>query len=89
MVRIYQYVPFVNDEYSSVQCRYHAGEEIQEDERYVITMELDQKLYYLARLEISSVESFDRGEYRAVAKNKYGVGTATINLNFEEGVKPK
>lgn len=31
-------------------------------------MELDQKLYYLARLEITNVKNGDRGEYRAIAK---------------------
>lgn len=49
----------------------------------------DQILYYLARLEIQSVQTSDRGEYRAIAKNKYGSGTATINLNFEGSDKPK
>lgn len=52
-------------------------------------MEVDQILYYLARLEINNVQNSDRGEYRAVAKNKYGTGTATINLNFEGSDKPK
>lgn len=52
-------------------------------------MDVDQKLYYLAHLEIFNVENTDKGEYRAVAKNKYGVGTATINLNFEGDGKPK
>lgn len=52
-------------------------------------MELDQKLYYLARLEITNVKNGDRGEYRAIAKNKYGQGVATINLNFENTEKPK
>lgn len=52
-------------------------------------MEVDQKLYYLARLEINNVKKNDRGEYRAVAQNKYGKGVATINLNFEGTEKPK
>lgn len=50
---------------------------------------MDQKLYYLARLQISTIIKSDGGEYRAVAKNKNGQGTATINLNFEGGDKPK
>lgn len=54
-----------------------------------MTLEQDQKLYHMARLEISSVQTSDSGEYRAVAKNKIGEGTATINLNFEGGGKPK
>lgn len=54
-----------------------------------MSLELDQKLYHMARLEITDVVKADKGEYRAVAKNKYGVGTATINLNFEGDDKPK
>lgn len=52
-------------------------------------MEMDQKLYYLARLEINNVKKNDRGEYRVIAKNRYGTGIATINLNFEATEKPK
>lgn len=48
---------------------------------------MDQKLYYMACLEISSVVSADQGEYRALAKNRHGIGVATINLNFESGSK--
>lgn len=70
-------------------ARYHGTEEVTEGGRYVISMNEDQKLYYLARLEINNVQNSDRGEYRAVAKNKYGVGTSTINLNFEGSGKPK
>jgi hypothetical protein len=53
-----------------------------------MSLEQDQ-LYYLARLEISSVETSDGGDYKAVAKNKHGESTASINLNFEGGGKPK
>lgn len=49
----------------------------------------DQVLYYLARLEISNVKKNDRGEYLAVARNKWGQGVANINLNFESTEKPK
>lgn len=52
-------------------------------------MEMDQKLYYIARLDINNVKNSDKGEYRAIASNKYGKGVATINLNFEGGDKPK
>ncbi|KAJ8977336.1 hypothetical protein NQ317_018618 [Molorchus minor] len=62
---------------------YHGKEEIRENSRYTITMEKDQVLYWLARLEINNVKRNDRGEYRAMAKNRYGTGVATINLNFE------
>lgn len=54
-----------------------------------MTVEKDQKLYYIIRLEISNVVNGDRGEYRAVARNKHGEGIATINLNFEGSGKPK
>lgn len=57
--------------------------------RYTITLEEDQKLYHMARLEISKVITGDKGEYRAVARNKHGEGVATINLNFEGNGKPK
>lgn len=43
----------------------------------------------MARLEIRNVVTGDKGEYRAVARNKHGDGVATINLNFEGGDKPK
>lgn len=52
-------------------------------------MEQDQKLYYLARLEINGVKNTDKGEYKVIAKNRYGDGEAKINLNFEGSGKPK
>ena len=54
-----------------------------------MSMELDQKLYHLVRLQISKVTKVDSGEYKAVARNKHGQGVATINLNFEGGDKLK
>lgn len=69
--------------------RYHGKTEIQDGGRYKTSLSLDQKLYHMARLEISNVENGDGGEYRAIAKNKHGEGVATINLNFEGGGKPK
>ncbi|XP_013148758.1 PREDICTED: muscle M-line assembly protein unc-89-like [Papilio polytes] len=68
---------------------YHGKKIVKESNRYKITLEEDQTLYYMARLEIIGVENADKGEYRAVAKNKYGEGVAKINLNFEGGDKPK
>ena len=62
---------------------------VKEIGRYHTSLEQDQKLYYLARLEITAVENSDGGDYKAVAKNKHGEGTASINLNFEGGDKPK
>jgi hypothetical protein len=49
-------------------------------------MDLDAKLYYLCRLEMSSVDAADAGTYKAVATNEFGEGFATINLTFEEGI---
>lgn len=69
--------------------RYHGKTQIKDGGRYKTSLTLDQKLYHMARLEISNVENSDGGEYRAVAKNTHGEGVATINLNFEGGEKPK
>ena len=52
-----------------------------------MSLTLDQKLYHMAKLEISNVVSSDQGEYRACAKNIHGEGVSTINLNFEGGTK--
>lgn len=73
----------------AMTCRYHGNEVIEEDGRYKISLEIDQKLYFIAKLEILNVENTDQGTYRAVTKNKYGEGVATINLNFEGSDKPK
>lgn len=70
-------------------CRFHGKEEVEENSRFVISVVEDQKLYYIARLEINNVKNGDKGEYRAIAKNLYGQGVATINLNFEGPTKPK
>lgn len=72
-----------------VKNRYHGSDEVREGGRYKMSLELDQKLYHLARLRIDNVAKEDAGEYRAVAKNKHGQGVATINLNFEGGDKLK
>ncbi|KAL1129847.1 hypothetical protein AAG570_012791, partial [Ranatra chinensis] len=68
---------------------YHGEERVKETGRRIISVELDQKLYYLARLDIKSVENEDAGMYKVVAKNKTGTATATVNLSFEGGAKPK
>ena len=55
-----------------------------------MSMVQDSKLYYLVKMELSSVDASDQGEYKAVAKNNMGEGIANINLNFEgESGKPK
>lgn len=69
--------------------RFHGTEEVQDGGRYKITLEKDQVLYHMAQLEISKVVNTDKGEYRAVARNKHGEGVATINLNFQGSGKPK
>lgn len=55
-----------------------------------MSLEVDEVLYYMARLEISGVATTDAGEYKAVAKNTHGSCHATINLNFDSSSdKPK
>lgn len=72
-----------------ISHRFHGREEVKDGGRYKITLEKDQTLYHMARLEISKVTNSDKGEYRAVARNMHGEGVATINLNFEGTGKPK
>lgn len=81
----------LNNDYQiyTYQYRYQGKKLLKESSRYKISLEEDQTLYYIARLEIIGVENSDKGEYRAVAKNKHGEGVAKINLNFQGGDKPK
>ena len=66
--------------------RFHNDKQISvSSSRHKVSMDLDSKLYYLCRLEISSVDAADAGTYKAVATNDFGEGFATINLTFEEG----
>ena len=66
--------------------RFHNDKQISvSSARHKMSMELDEKLYHLCRLEISQVDAADAGTYKAVAKNEFGDGFATINLTFEEG----
>lgn len=67
----------------------HGDEKIASTGRYQISLEEDQKLYFIARLEINNVVIGDRGEYKVFAVNQYGETSATINLNFEAGDIPK
>ncbi len=64
---------------------YHNDKQIVETERHKYFMELDSKLFFLCRLEITNVDARDVGTYKAVARNSSGEGHATINLTFEEG----
>ena len=67
----------------NLPIRYHGKEELSENAKYSMSIELDQKLYHLIRLQITNVAKKDSGEYKAVAVNKHGQGVANINLNFE------
>ncbi|KAJ8886788.1 hypothetical protein PR048_013000 [Dryococelus australis] len=82
-------VDLVARRHTTLYSKYHGKKIVKEGGRFKMSLEQDQKSYYMARLEITSVENSDSGDYRAVAKNKLGEGTATINLNFEGGDKPK
>ena len=74
-----------------VAFRFHGNEKLVNGPRFHMMMEADQKLYFIAMLEIKGVVATDRGDYRAVAKNKHGESVATINLNFDStaGGAPK
>lgn len=52
--------------------------------KYSSSLNIDQKLYYLAKLEIMNTEEMDSGEYRAEASNIHGTCVATANLNFND-----
>ena len=80
---------FVYTYFIKFVCRYHGSKHVKESSKHITSIELDQKLYYLVRLDIKSVENTDAGEYKVVAKNSHGEGYATVNLNFEDGGQPK
>lgn len=69
--------------------RYFGEKKVEESKLRVMSVELDQKLYYLARLRIRDVKNEDAGLYKIVAKNKNGDAQAVVNLNFEQGPTPK
>lgn len=52
-----------------------------------MSLVLDQQLYHMAYMEILDVMSTDQGEYRVIAHNIHGEGSATLNLNFEGASK--
>lgn len=66
---------------------YLKGSRVKESSRHKFRLDQD-KHTYLAALEISNVSAADSGEYKLVAKNSHGDGSATIGLNFDHG-KPK
>lgn len=85
---------FVNDnliKYFILLYRFHGNEQLVNGPRFHMILEADQKLYYIAKMEIRGVVATDKGEYRAVASNKHGESVATINLNFDSaaGGAPK
>lgn len=66
---------------------YKKGKLLKEGPRHKYLLQSDQHTF-LAGLEISKVTAEDGGEYKLLAKNSHGEGTANINLNFDQG-KPK
>jgi len=72
----------VGDPKPTVQ--WYRGQTIVKGSKYSSSLNVDQKLYYLAKLEIANTEETDSGEYRAEAINVHGKCVATINLNLNE-----
>lgn len=66
---------------------YHRNAAIQADARHTLNVTSD-KNNHMGTLTIRDVVASDGGLYKAVAKNKLGEGSATIDLNFDEG-KPQ
>lgn len=66
--------------------RYH-GKNIVKGSKYSSSLNVDQKLYYLAKLEINNTEETDSGEYRAEAINVHGKCVANVNLNLNDDNK--
>lgn len=66
--------------------RYH-GKNIVKGSKYSSSLNIDQKLYYLAKLEIANTEEADSGEYRAEAINVHGKCVANVNLNLNDDNK--
>lgn len=63
--------------------RYH-GDKLIKGSKYSSSLNIDQKLYYLAKLEIINTVASDSGEYKAEAANVHGNCVANVNLNFHE-----
>lgn len=60
------------------------GKTVNEDSRHKYGLTTD-KQSCVATLEISKPLPEDAGEYKLIAKNKHGEGSATITLNFDGG----
>jgi len=73
----------------SLPSRFHNERPLKTSRRHRTSLQAAEtqggKPFFYCRLEIADVEAADGGAYKAVAKNKFGEGHATINLNFEEG----
>ena len=70
--------------------RLHNNTVLKSSAKYLLAVDNDQKLYYLARLEIRNVKSSDKGEYQIVAKNILGEAqTHTVLSLREENGHPK
>ncbi|XP_037070962.1 disorganized muscle protein 1-like [Pollicipes pollicipes] len=71
---------------------YHKSTLIKESSRHKMSITTESKLKYKASLQIFGIQASDGGEYKAVAKNKNGEGSASINLNIagdeEEAKEP-
>lgn len=63
---------------------YHGSTLLREDSRHRFSLSSD-KHNQLATLTLVDVVAGDAGLYKAVARNKHGEGSATIELNFDEG----
>jgi hypothetical protein len=65
---------------------FHNGKPVSDGGRYKYILKASAS-GFIASLEIAQVGSGDGGEYKVVAKNSIGDGSATINLNFEADKK--
>lgn len=63
--------------------RYH-GTNLVKGSKYSSSLNVDQKLYYLAKLEIADAEESDGGDYRAEAVNVHGKCVANVHLNLSD-----
>lgn len=62
--------------------RYHNGKPINDGGRYKYGL-ISDKHNHVVSLEVQKITANDGGEYKAVATNKHGDGSANITLNFE------
>ena len=65
--------------------RFHGTTIVSETSRYKMSIVEVSKMSYKASLQIMNVQASDGGIYKAVAKNKSGESSTTINLNIAGG----